>query len=435
MNKKLLSLTIPNIITNITVPLLGMVDLAIVGRVEGGVYLGAIAIGTTIFNLLYWGFGFLRMGTTGLVAQALGAKNRVECGAIFARAVFVSLVIGALIWVFQIPIFALVKTFMNISPTMLPEVKEYFFVRIWAAPAVMMLYTMKGWLLGMQNARLPMLMAIIINVVNIACSYFFAFQLGMGLSGVALGTVVAQYAGLLIGLIAILAKYRTTIVSIDKKDTFQLVKMKHFFAVNSSIFVRSLGMIFVFTFFTSASSSMGDDILNANTLLLQLFSLFSYLMDGFAYAGESLTGKYYGAKDSGKLRHVIKLVVVWGVGLSVVFTFLYAFFLKEILMIFTENSAIIDSAYAYRYWVVAVPFSGFLAFAYDGIATGMLRTRAMRDTILIATALFFALYFVLVHYIGNNALWIAFLAFLLFRGLSLCYLISVRRSSTFSSNS
>lgn len=428
MNKKILALTVPNIITNITVPLLGMVDLAIVGRIEEGIYLGAIAIGTTIFNLLYWGFGFLRMGTTGFAAQALGGRNLSNCALILMRSSIVAVVIGVLFLLFQYPIFSVVKQFMNISDAMLPEVEKYFYIRIWAAPAVMMLYTIKGWLLGMQNARLPMAIAILINVTNIFCSYIFAFNYDMGLSGVALGTVIAQYGGLLLGLIVVAYYYRKIVRRTVLSKIFTIREMKQFFSINSTIFIRSLGLILVFTFFTSASSSMGDDVLNANTLLLQLFTLFSYLMDGFAYAAESLTGKYYGANDQSRLKRVVKLVLYWGVGITIVFTLLYSFALSPILSVFTDNEGIVNKAIEYKYWVMLVPFSGFLAFIYDGIATGLLKAKAMRDTIIVATILFFIIYYALINVMENNALWIAFLIFLIYRGVSLHFIIKKQLS-------
>lgn len=424
MNKTLLSLTIPNIITNITVPLLGMVDLAIVGRVDGGIYLGAVAIGTTIFNLLYWGFGFLRVGTTGFTAQAFGNKNMSECSAVLIRSSVVAVLIGLLFWCLQFPIFYLVEQFMNISPNMLGEVENYYYVRIWAAPATLMLYCMKGWFLGMQNSKIPMWMALVINLVNIVCSYWFAFHLGMGLKGVALGTLVAQYSGLLFGLIALVTRFSPVLRQLNLRSAFNFSSMRSFFSINSDIFIRSMGLIAVFTFFTSASSAMGDDILNANTLLLQLFTLFSYIMDGFAYAGESLTGRFYGARDAKNLRLVIRLLIRWGIAFSLIFTLLYATALRPILSLFTENGSILDVAMQFKYWVVAVPFCGFLAFTYDGVATGMLLTKALRNTIVMATILFFALYYSLTPFTSNNALWIAFLAFLIFRGLSLHFIIS-----------
>ncbi len=423
MNKKILALTIPNIVTNITVPLLGMVDLAIVGRVDGGVYLGAIAIGTTIFNMLYWGFGFLRMGTTGLAAQAYGGGKEGECGTVLVRSVSVGLVIGVMFLLLQIPLLVLAEQFMNISEAMLPEVKRYYYIRIWAAPAVMLLYAIKGWMLGMQDAKWPMAIALLINVVNIVGSALFAFYGDMGLGGVALGTVVAQYAGVAMGVVVIWRKYRKVIIEVVMKKVFVMKAMMEYFRINGVIFMRSLCLIAVFTFFTSASSSMGDDVLSANTLLLQLFTLFSYLMDGFAYAGESLTGRYFGAKDMKSLKTVIRLLMVWGVALSLLFTIVYALGLEAILYVFTSNEDVVAKAMEYRWWVVGVPICGFVTFLYDGIATGMLRVRAMRDTIFLATVMYFVLYYGLEGRIGNDALWIAFLLFLVMRGVGLWWII------------
>lgn len=424
MISRVVSLTIPNVITNITVPLLGMVDLAIVGHIGGGNYIGAVAIGTTIFNLVYWNFGFLRMGTTGMTAQAYGARDIKECVGVLTRALVIALSVALLMLLFQIPIFDASRYFMNMSTTIDPIVQEYFFVRIWAAPATISLYAFKGWFIGMQNSRTPMIIAITLNIVNITTSIFFAITLGMGIKGVALGTVIAQYSGVAIALFYMLRYYKKVFRYISLKASLQWHKMGYFFNINKDIFLRTLCLIIVYTFFTSASSKVGDDILGANTLLMQLFTLFSYIMDGFAYSAESLAGKYYGAKNGETLRHCVRVVNRFGILSAALFTVIYAVALYPILSIFTNDKAILTLAMDYRWWVVAIPFAGYLAFIYDGISGGMTKTKIMRNTIFAATVMFFASYYILFPVLGNDALWLALILFLIGRGVFQALLIN-----------
>lgn len=424
MSSKVVSLTIPNVITNITVPLLGMVDLAIVGHIGGGSYIGAIAIGTAIFNLVYWNFGFLRMGTTGMVAQAYGARDLKECIDLLIRALVIALFISITLIALQYPVFGASRYFMNISDNVYPIVSDYFFVRIWAAPATISLYVFKGWFIGMQNSRIPMFIAIIINIVNITLSLLFAYTFDMGISGVALGTVIAQYSGVAIALIYLLRYYKKIFHYISIESAFQWDKILRFFNINKDIFLRTFCLVVVFTFFTSASSKENDTILGANTLLMQLFTLFSYIMDGFAYSAESLTGKYYGAKNISSLNKSIKVVNMFGLIFSALFTLIYFVALHPILSIFTNDESILELAMSYRWWVIAIPFSGYLAFIYDGISGGMTKTKIMRNTIFVSTFFFFASYYTLSPILGNDALWLSLILFLLGRGLLQMFYIS-----------
>lgn len=421
---RVVELTIPNVITNITVPLLGMVDLAIVGHLGGGDYIGAIAIGTAIFNLVYWNFGFLRMGTTGMTAQAYGARNIPECAGVLIRACFIALAAAFLLIMLQLPIFGASRYFMNISQNIEPIVKEYFFVRIWAAPATISLYALKGWFIGMQNSRIPMVIAIVLNIVNIAASIFFAYTLGMGVKGVALGTVLAQYCGVATAIFFMVKYYRKVFRYFAFKASLEWSKMGYFFNINKDIFLRTICLIIVYTFFTSASSKVGDDVLASNTLLMQLFTLFSYIMDGFAYSAESLAGKYYGANNRIMLQKCVKVVNRFGFVSALLFTVIYIVGLYPILRIFTTDASTLDMAMNYRWWVAAIPLAGYLAFIYDGISGGMTKTIIMRNTIFAATVLFFVCYYALSPLLGNDALWLSLILFLLGRGIFQAILIN-----------
>jgi len=433
MNKRILSLALPNIITNITVPLLGMVDMAIVGRLSAG-HIGAIAIGTQIFNLIYWNFGFLRMGTSGFTAQAYGARNFDEAVRIFVRAIAIALSVALLLILLQWPISRLSLLIFKGGSDVLRLAMAYFFVRIWAAPATLGLYAVKGWFIGMQNSRLPMWIAIFLNCVNIVCSLLFVIVFHWGIRGVALGTVIAQYSGFAMGLFFLLRemkrlKPRTTLSFRPAALVAQSLKWKQlrqFFKVNGDIFLRTVCLSAVFTFITAASSRISPEVLAVDALLMQFFTLFSYIMDGFAYAGESLVGRYIGARDSRSLRLSVKLLLSWGLGLTILFTLLYAVAGEWILRIFSDQPDIIVATRRYLFWPLVIPVCGFAAFLFDGIFVGATASRTMRNSMFVASAAFFAVYYfgkllLPAHqadpFIWNNILWTAFMAFLVLRGL------------------
>ncbi|WP_274956942.1 MATE family efflux transporter [Millionella massiliensis] len=419
MNRKILALAIPNIVSNITIPLLGMVDLAIVGRLGNDALIGGIAVGGTIFNFLYWNFSFLRMGTSGFTAQAYGARNFDEAARVLVRALSVAVAVALVIWALQLLVVRLAMGVMEGSEAVEQAASRYFLVRVWAAPATLSLYAFTGWFIGMQNSRTPMWISIGINVVNIGCSLAAVWLFGMGIEGVALGTVIAQWSGVALALLIIRRYYGRFF----RRDTFRRSGvlswpvMRRFFKVNSDIFLRTLCLVAVFTYFTIASTRMGDTLLAVNTLMLELFTLFSYMMDGFAYAGEALAGRYCGAGNTPMLHRAVRGLLRWGVVVMLFFTLLYAVAGEQILRIFTSSEAILDAARDYAVWAVLVPVCSFLAFILDGIVVGITATWIMRNAMFCATIVFFAVYAVLMPLLGNAGLWIAFLAYLLMRGV------------------
>lgn len=416
-NNEIVRLAIPNIISNITVPLLGMIDLAIVGHMGDKSYIGAVAIGTTIFNFIYWNFGFLRMGTSGFAAQAYGRRDFSEAMLVLARSVSVGFIMAITLILLQYPIGKLAFFFIRPSAAVAPLTWTYFSILIWAAPATLGLYSLKGWFIGMQNSKTPMLIAILINVLNICFNFLFVYGFGMKVEGVAWGSVLAQYGGLAMAVFMLNRNYKKLFPKLRRERIFLMQEMVKFFSVNGNIFLRTLCMIAVFTFFTSASSRMGDTLLAVNTLLMQLFMLFSYIMDGFAYAAEALVGKYFGAGNLPLLKRTIKGLMKWGVALAALFTVLYALFGNQILAILTNEKEVLEMAKDYILWVLPVPLVGFSAFLWDGIFIGVSAAKAMRNAIFVATAVFFALFYTLQPQLGVHALWIAFLSFLLLRGV------------------
>ncbi|MCR4737252.1 MAG: MATE family efflux transporter, partial [Bacteroidales bacterium] len=379
-------------------------------------YIAAIALATMVFNLIYWNFGFLRMGTSGLAAQAYGADDRAECLHVLMRGMAIAGAAAVLIIALQYPIALLCKRFIQSTPQTIELMLSYFFIRIWAAPATLGLYALKGWFIGMQNAKAPMWIAILLNIVNIVCSLLFVFVFHAGIAGVAWGTVIAQYSGFAMAVAIWLYRYGDMRGEINLHKSLNMGEMVRFFKINTDIFLRSLCLLAVFSFIPYISAAMGDEILAANTLLMQLFMLLSYIMDGFAYAGESLTGRYMGARDGVALRDVVRRLLVWGLGLATLFTLLYALFGRGLLSILTNDKEVVDTAMRYMIWIVLVPFTGFAAFIFDGIYIGATASKAMRDTMFVATAVFFLLYYILHQMFGNHGLWLAFIVFLILRG-------------------
>lgn len=305
-DRQILHIALPSIVSNITVPLLGLIDVSIVGHLGAASYIGAIAVGGMLFNMIYWLFGFLRMGTGGLTAQAYGRHDLQEATRILLRSLSISLLLALALLILQFPIRSLAFTFMDTSEEVQKLATLYFHICIWGAPATLGLYGFTGWYIGMQNSRFPMFIALTQNIVNIAASLFFVFSLGMKVEGVALGTLVAQYAGLGMACLLWLAYYRPLRKYLHQKALFNRTEMKRFFQVNRDIFFRTLCLIAVTVFFTSTGAAYGDVVLAVNALLMQLFTLFSYFMDGFAYAGEALTGKYIGARNHKALTLTVK---------------------------------------------------------------------------------------------------------------------------------
>lgn len=416
MNKKILQLALPSIVSNITVPLLGLIDVAIVGHLGSAAYIGAIAVGGLLFTIIYWVFGFLRMGTSGMTSQAFGSRDLRETVKVLLRAVGVGVFIALCLLVLQYPIRKMAFSLIETTPEVEHLATVYYTICIWGAPAVLGLYGFAGWFIGMQNSRFPMFIAITQNIINIGASLSFVYLLGMKVEGVAFGTLLAQYGGLLMAVLLWFRYYGRLRIDARWGEILEKGAMRRFFSLNSDIFFRTLCLVAVTTFFTSTGARQGDVILAVNTLLMQLFSLFSYIMDGFAYAGEALAGRYIGARNADGLRKMIRLLFAWGIGLALSFTCLYAVGGKDFLGLLTNDVTVVHEAGDYFYWVLAIPLAGFAAFLWDGILIGATATRLMLYSMLMASGMFFILYHCLYDMMGNHALWMAFLVYLSLRG-------------------
>lgn len=417
IHKKILQIAVPSIISNITVPLLGLIDVTIVGHLGSAAYIGAIAVGGMLFNIIYWIFGFLRMGTSGMTSQAYGRHDLNEVTRLLLRSVGVGLAVALCLLILQYPIRRLAFTFIQTTEEVELLATQYFRICIWGAPAMLALYGFTGWYIGMQNSRFPMYIAITQNIVNIAASLCFVYLLHMKVAGVALGTLTAQYAGFLMAVLLWMRYYGNLKRQVVWRGVWQKQAMLRFFGVNRDIFLRTLCLVTVTLFFTSAGAAQGEVVLAVNTLLMQLFTLFSYIMDGFAYSGEALAGKYIGAGNRTALHRTVRQLFAWGIGLSIGFTLLYLFGGKAFLGLLTDEASVISEAGNYFYWVLAIPLAGFAAFLWDGIFIGATATRQMFYSMLAASAGFFLVYYSLHPRMGNHALWLAFILYLSLRGI------------------
>ena len=411
-DRQILHIALPSIVSNITVPLLGLVDVAIVGHLGSAAYIGAITVGGMLFNMAYWLFAFLRMGTSGLTAQAYGRGDRAETVRVLVRALGVALAIGVALVALSRPVADVAFRLIPCSPEVEASARVYFALLVWGAPAVLGLYGFAGWFVGMQNARFPMAVAITQNVVNIVASAALVFGLGWQVEGVAAGTLIAQYAGLLMAVAGWWRGYRADARGVSLRPVTDRAALSRFFAVNRDIFLRTLCLIAVTVCFTSSGAAAGDTVLAANALLMQLFMLFSYVMDGFAYAGEALAGRYVGAADAAGFRRTVRRLFGWGLVLAVAFTLAYGAGGRTFLSLLTSETSVVDMAMAYLPWAVAIPLTSFAAFLFDGIFIGATATGRMLLAMAVASSVFFISYYLLTDTLGNHALWLAFLAYL-----------------------
>lgn len=419
MNKRILQLAVPSIISNITVPLLGLVDVAIVGHIGDAAYIGAIAVGSMLFNVIYWLFGFLRMGTSGMTSQALGRRDLTEVLRLLVRSLSIGVGIGVLFFVLQKWLIGCGLWAMSPEADVVELARRYCYVCIWGAPAVLGLYGFTGWFIGMQNTRIPMMVSLTQNVVNIIASLLLVFVCGMTVEGVALGTVITQWWGFLMACLFYRFHYRRLSKYDYRRHLFAAEPLKQFFSLNKDIFLRTLCLVAVNLFFTAAGSRESTIVLAVNTLLMTLFTIFSYFMDGFAYAAEALSGKYYGARNMGAFREVVRRTMGFGAVVAVGFTLLYIVGGENFLSLLTSDKQVITASGEYFWWAVLIPLSGMSAFVFDGIFVGITQSKSMLCSTAVSSASFFGLFFGLHPFLGNHALWLAFILYLLLRGIVL----------------
>ncbi len=419
MNKEILKLAIPNILANLSVPIVSIVDVALMGHLSDEAFILAIGFGVMIFNFIYWGFGFLRMGVTGLTAQSEGKKDNDETYRVLFRGLIVAFLGAFFLFIFKSYLLEFALYLIDSTPIVNQEISTYFNTRIYAAPATIGLYAFIGWFLGKQNAIIPMIITIAINILNAGLSYWLVNSYQMNTAGVALGTVLAQYSGLILAIIFFVIYYQKSLNKLAYQGVLQLKAIKEFLLINSDIFIRTLCLIFTFSFFKVYSGKEGLIIGAANMLLLEFIGIAAYGIDGFAFAAESITGKYYGAHNKSLLQKAIKLCFYWGFGIGLLYSLTFLIFGENILKMLSSQTEVIEMAYHYLWWLVLFPVISVIAFVWDGVFIGITASKAMRNTMLIATFLIFLpAYFILHPYFKNHGLWMAFLLFFVARSLT-----------------
>ena len=426
LNSQILRLTIPSILANITIPLVGLVDTAIVGHIANATAIGGIAIGTMLFDLLYWNFGFLRVGTSGMTAQAFGREDRVECARLLSQSVGIALIGTALIWLIQWLFVNIVLMLVPCSAEVGTFAREYFFIRIWAAPATLSLMAFKGWFIGMQDTVSPMITDIVVNVVNMVVSYVLAIYTPMGALGVALGTVTAQFTGLIVALILLLAKYRHLWKGLSPlRLAMDGQGMRRLLSLNGNLFIRSLCFMVVYVGFTSLASKYGDVELAVSTIMMKLFMLFSYFVDGFAYAGEALVGKEFGCREmeskdrNSDIGRVVRLLFAWSLGVGVLFTLLFAIWSEPFYHAMTSDTIVLLRLEDYTAWLIAMPIVSTLAFMWDGVYAGATAGKQIRNGMIYAALAFVMGYLITYQYVDVLSIYIAYFAHLAARVLYL----------------
>ena len=414
----------PSILANITIPLVGIVDTAIVGHLSDAAAIGGIAIGTMLFYLLYWNFGFLRVGTSGLTAQAFGrtvSGERLpvngECRKILTQSVTIALIAALFVWAIQWLFVTGVLAVVPCSAEVANVARQYFFVRIWAAPATLMLMAFKGWFIGMQDTKSAMIVDILVNVVNMGASYALAVHTPLGVVGVAWGTFIAQYTGLLTGILILTFKYGIVHIGLQEtKEAMRWSELRQMMAFNGNLFVRSLCFMVVYVGYTSLASRFGDTELAVSSILMKLFMFFSFFIDGFAYAGAALVGKAIGewTMDNGKwkIREIVRLLFNWSIGVGIVFTVVYWLRGSECIGLMTSDGTVLEASTRYMGWLIAMPIVSALAFMWDGVYVGATAGKEIRNAMIWAAIGFVAFYAATYRFVGAQALYIAYFAHL-----------------------
>ena len=443
MNHQILRLAIPSIVSNITVPLLGLVDVAITGHMGEARYMAAIAVGSMVFNIIYWLFSFLRFGTGGLTAQEYGKGDYRECCHILLRAHSTCLLLALALVLMQTPLFYAIMWIIAPGDDLLPTIHTYYSICIWGTFPSLALYAFTGWFVGMQNTKLPMAVSISQNIVNILLSLLFVYGLHMKIEGVALGTLLAQWSGLVVAFIMLRWRYGDIWKGVKVRGAIQLKEMRRFFSVNSILFYRTVFLVAVNLYFIVAGAKGGAEILSVNSVMMQMFILYTYVMDGFAYAAEALCGKYYGASDKSNFTLALRGVWRWAWALTLVFTIVYAIGGETFLDILTDEESVRQAALPYLPWAILIPVCGVAAFVWDGVFVGLTDAKGMLWGTFVGAAFFFGINFLpqlsilalrwclgeqssefnyqlsIVNYqLSNHFLWLAFNAYLLMRGIT-----------------
>ncbi len=416
-------IALPVIVTNVSVPVLGIVDTAVVGRLPGPEYVGAVAVGALIFNLLYHGCNFLRMGTTGLTAQSFGARDGREVRTWLARALMLGGVLGALMVILQWPIFEIASLIVGPSDSVRPLTEEYFSIRIWSAPAALANYALLGWFFGTQNTRAALITQIYMNGINALLDFWFVMGFGWGVAGVAWATVTGETTAVILGLYLARKRLNTMGGRFDFIRIMQAAPIKRMLSVNGDIFVRSMCLQAVFVILTAIGARMGDTALAANAILLHIQILTAYGLDGFSTAAEALAGEAKGARNRRNFNAAIRTTATWACFLAVIFSGLTALFGPLMIDALTVDEDVRTSARAYLIWSIFLPVISVWSFQLDGIFIGCTWSREMRNAMILSLLIYLAALPLLIPAFGNHGLWCAFMILMAARAMTLGVLL------------
>ncbi len=412
-------IAVPMILSNVSVPLLGMVDTGVTGHLDSPVYLGAVAIGAMIFSFLYTGVNFLRMGTTGITAQSFGADDNDGLRVSLGQALIVALLVAFTLIALQQPLGQLAMHLLGPDPETRVFALEYFSIRIWSAPGTLANYALIGWFIGLQNARIPLLIFLTINLTNIALDLLFVIVFGMKVDGVALASVFAEYSGLLVGGAFALSELRRRVGHWPIPKLVNLSAYKGFFSVNANLFIRTMALMFTLGFVTAQGARFGGLILAANAVLMNFQNLTSFGLDGLAHAAEALVGKAVGEKSRGALQESVRLTLKWSLIFSLGFTAAYLVVGPTVIRILTDLPEVRDTAIRYLPWMIASPLVSVWCFLYDGVYVGATRAKEMRNIMIVSTVVVFLPAWYVLQPLGNDGLWLAFLLFMASRGIGM----------------
>lgn len=414
------------ILSNISVPLLGMVDTGVTGHLDSPVYLGAVAIGSLIFGFLYTGVNFLRMGTTGIAAQRFGADDAEGLRTCLGQAIIVALAIAALLLLLQRPIGAFALDLIAAGPEITAYAWEYYSIRIWSAPATLVNYALIGWFIGLQNARIPLLIVVVANSVNIVLDLVFVLGLGMTVDGVAAASVIAEFSGLAVGLFYAARELRRRGGRWDRTRLTSPSAYAAFLSINLHLLVRTMALMFTFAFVTAQGARMGGLVLAANAILMNLQNLLSFALDGFAHAAEALVGKAVGARSREALQESVRITLRWSAYVAAGFCVFFLVGGPLLVNLLTDLPQVRETTLRYLPWIVLSPLVSVWSFLYDGVFVGATRSREMRDIMLVSTFLVFVPAWYLLQFLGNDGLWLAFMVFMASRGLGMHYFYRTR---------
>jgi multidrug resistance protein, MATE family len=414
----ILKIAVPIMLSNVTEPLIGVVNTAVVGQLEGAHLIGGVAVGSLIFSFLFWGFGFLRLSTSGLSAQATGAEDTKELAAVLWRSLTIAMVVGLALIALSPLLKPLAISLMGGSAEVQAAASIYFSYRIWAAPAALMNFTIMGWFIGQSRTTVALVTQLVLNLTNMAFSALLVLYYDYNIAGVGMAVLIAEYAGLAMGLWFVLRRLHNLQQSFDRAFVFTAEKLKTILSANADMMIRTVCLLFAFAWFTSRSARNGDTVVAANMVLLHMFEVAAYAIDGFAYAAEALVGQAIGAKNKARYRQAISLSTVWVLAFGVLASLIIWVLAPAFVDLMTVNSDVRSFARGFIVWAAITPLLGAACFLYDGIFTGAMATRDMRNMMVLSLLLYLGAWFMLEPAYGNHGLWAALSVFFIARSIS-----------------